>query len=169
MENAMKTRFTAIALLLVLLAVPLTAAAQETPVQIFRGLTTIESSVIGITPAMEAEGLYTRDIYDDIDRRMRGTRLLLRRSRTQPLATTGIIDPLLQVTTVCRPGSGGRQICHVTVELREGVSLVRDPAVRFIGAAWRNSWIGEVNRFNELRDRIESMVDQFVQDFNAVR
>ena len=57
----------------------------------------------------------------------------------------------------------------MTVELRESVSLVRDPAVRFIGAAWRNSWIGEVNRFSELRDRIESMVDQFAQDYNSVR
>jgi|GEM_PF-4393859 len=152
-----------------LLLVPLTAGAQETPVQIFRGLTTIETSVIGVTPAMEAEGLYARDIFDDIDRRLRGTRLLLRRGRAQPLAGTGVVDPLLQVTPICRPGSGGRQICHVTVELRESVSLVRDPAVRFIGAAWRNSWIGEVNRFSELRDRIESMVDQFAQDYNAVR
>jgi hypothetical protein len=152
-----------------LLLVPFAAGAQETPVQIFRGLTTIETSVIGVTPAMEAEGLYARDIFDDIDRRLRDTRLLLRRGRAQPLAGTGVIDPLLQVTPVCRPGSGGRQICHVTVELREGVSLVRDPAVRFIGAAWRNSWIGEVNRFSELRDRIESMVDQFAQDYNAVR
>lgn len=152
-----------------LLLVPFAAGAQETPVQIFRGLTTIETSVIGVTPAMEAEGLYARDIFDDIDRRLRDTRLLLRRGRAQPLAGTGVIDPLLQVTPVCRPGSGGRQICHVTVELRESVSLVRDPAVRFIGAAWRNSWIGEVNRFSELRDRIESMVDQFAQDYNAVR
>ena len=152
-----------------LLLAPLAASAQETPVQIFRGLTTIETSVIGVTPAMEAEGLYARDIFDDIDRRLRGTRLLLRRGRAQPLAGTGVIDPLLQVTPICRPGSGGRQICHVTVELRESVSLVRDPAVRFIGAAWRNSWIGEVNRFSELRDRIESMVDQFAQDYNAVR
>lgn len=152
-----------------LLLVPFKAVAQETPVQIFRGLTTIETSVIGVTPAMEAEGLYARDIYDDIDRRLRGTRLLLRRGRAQPLAGTGLVDPLLQVTPLCRPGSGGRQICHVTVELRESVSLVRDPAVRFIGAAWRNSWIGEVNRFSELRDRIESMVDQFAQDYNAVR
>ncbi len=94
---------------------------------------------------------------------------LLRRGRAQPLAGSGIVDPLLQVTPLCRPGSGGRQICHVTVELRESVSLVRDPAVRFIGAAWRNSWIGEVNRFSELRDRIESMVDQFAQDYNAIR
>ena len=156
-------------LALALAAAPLALPAQETPVQIFRGLTTIETSVIGVTPAMEAEGLYTRDIYDDIDRRLRGTRLLLRRGRAQPLAATGIVDPLLQVTPVCRPGSGGRQICHVTVELRESVSLVRDPAVRFIGAAWRNSWIGEVNRFSELRDRIESMVDQFAQDYSAVR
>jgi len=156
-------------LALALAAAPFALPAQETPVQIFRGLTTIETSVIGVTPAMEAEGLYTRDIYDDIDRRLRGTRLLLRRGRAQPLAATGIVDPLLQVTPVCRPGSGGRQICHVTVELRESVSLVRDPAVRFIGAAWRNSWIGEVNRFSELRDRIESMVDQFAQDYSAVR
>ena len=156
-------------LALTLATAPFALAAQETPVQIFRGLTTIETSVIGVTPAMEAEGLYTRDIYDDIDRRLRGTRLLLRRGRAQPLAATGIVDPLLQVTPVCRPGSGGRQICHVTVELRESVSLVRDPAVRFIGAAWRNSWIGEVNRFSELRDRIESMVDQVAQDYNSVR
>ena len=156
-------------LALALAAAPFALSAQETPVQIFRGLTTIEASVIGVTPAMEAEGLYSRDIYDDIDRRLRGTRLLLRRGRAQPLAATGIVDPLLQVTPVCRPGSGGRQICHVTVELRESVSLVRDPAVRFIGAAWRNSWIGEVNRFSELRDRIESMVDQFAQDYSAVR
>jgi hypothetical protein len=154
---------------MLLLLVPLAAGAQETPVQIFRGLTTIETSVIGVTPAMEAEGLYSRDIYDDIDRRLRGTRLLLRRGRAQPLAGTGVVDPLLQVTPICRPGSGGRQICHVTVELRESVSLIRDPAVRFIGAAWRNSWIGEVNRFSELRDRIESMVDQFAQDYNSVR
>ena len=154
---------------LALLLAPFAVMAQETPVQIFRGLTTIETSVIGVTPAMEAEGLYARDIYDDIDRRLRGPRLLLRRGRAQPLAGTGVVDPLLQVTPVCRPGSGGRQICHVTVELRESVSLVRDPAVRFIGAAWRNSWIGEVNRFSELRDRIESMVDQFAQDYNAVR
>ena len=152
-----------------LLLAPSIAGSQETPVQIFRGLTTIETSVIGVTPAMEAEGLYARDIFDDIDRRLRGTRLLLRRGRAQPLAGTGVVDPLLQVTPVCRPGSGGRQICHVTVELRESVSLVRDPAVRFIGAAWRNSWIGEVNRFSELRDRIESMVDQFAQDYNSVR
>ncbi len=151
------------------LLVPAWSWAQETPVQIFRGLTTVETSVIGVTPAMEAEGLYTRDIYDDIDRQLRGTRLLLRRGRAQPLAGTGIADPLLQVLPVCRPGSGGRQICHVTVELREGVSLVRDPSVRFNGTAWRNSWIGEVNRFSELRDRIESMVDQFVQDYRAVR
>jgi len=157
------------ALMAALLVMPTLVAAQETPVQIFRGLTTIETSVIGVTPSMEAEGLYARDIYDDIDRRLRGTRLLLRRGRAQPLAGTGIIDPLLQVTPICRPGSGGRQICHVTVELRETVSLVRDPALRFIGAAWRNGWIGEVNRFSELRDRIESMVDQFAQDYNAVR
>jgi hypothetical protein len=154
---------------LALLLAPFAVMAQETPVQIFRGLTTIETSVIGVTPAMEAEGLYARDIFDDIDRRLRGTRLLLRRGRAQPLAGTGVVDPLLQVTPVCRPGSGGRQICHVTVELRESVSLVRDPAVRFIGAAWRNSGIAEVNRFSELRDRIESMVDQFAQDYNSVR
>lgn len=157
------------ALLPLLLAASAVAVAQETPTQIFRGLTTIETSVIGVTPAMEAEGLYARDILDDIDRRLRGTRLLLRRGRAQPLAGTGLADPLLQVTPVCRPGSGGRQICHVTVELREGVSLVRDPAVRFIGAAWRNSWIGEVNRYSELRDRIASMVDQFANDYNSVR
>lgn len=157
------------AVLLLLAAVMPQAVAQETPIQVFRGLTTIETSVIGVTPSMEAEGLYARDIFDDIDRRLRGTRLLLRRGRAQPLAGTGVIDPLLQVTPICRPGSGGRQICHVTVELRESVSLVRDPAVRFIGAAWRNGWIGEVNRFSELRERIESMVDQFAQDYNAVR
>ena len=156
-------------LLLALSATAPMAVAQETPIQVFRGLTTIETSVIGVTPSMEAEGLYARDIFDDIDRRLRGTRLLLRRGRAQPLAGTGVIDPLLQVTPICRPGSGGRQICHVTVELRESVSLVRDPAVRFIGAAWRNGWIGEVNRFSELRERIESMVDQFAQDYNAVR
>ena len=121
---------------LALLLAPFAVMAQETPVQIFRGLTTIETSVIGVTPAMEAEGLYDRDIYDDVDRRLRGTRLLLRRGRAQPLAGTGVVDPLLQVTPICRPGSGGRQICHVTVELR---------------------------------DRIESMVDQFAQDYNSVR
>jgi len=89
------------ALMAALLVMPTLVAAQETPVQIFRGLTTIETSVIGVTPSMEAEGLYARDIYDDIDRRLRGTRLLLRRGRAQPLAGTGIIDPLLQVTPIC--------------------------------------------------------------------
>ena len=73
------------------------------------------------------------------------------------------------ITPICRPGSGGRQVCHLTTELREAMSLVRDPAVRFVGASWRSTWTGEVNRFNELRERIESMVDQFAQDYSAVR
>jgi len=153
--------------LLLGLVLPMAAVA-DTPVQVFRGLTTIEIQVIGITPAMEAEGLYERDILDDTDRRLRRTRLLLRRGRAQPLAGIGVIDPVLMVTPICRPSSSGKRLCNVVVEMRESVSLVRDPAVRFVGASWRNTWSGEINRFNELRRLIEGMVDQFAQDYNAI-
>jgi hypothetical protein len=160
---------TAHALLLALAVAAPAAVAQQAPGQLFRGLTTLETSVIGVTPAMEAEGLRARDIHDDIDRRLRGTRLLLRRGLGQAPAGTLLADPLLQVTPDCRPGSSGRQVCHVTVELREAVSLVRDPAMRLVGTVWRSSWLGEVNRFSELRKRIESMVDQFANDYNTLR
>ncbi|MDX1594110.1 MAG: hypothetical protein R3298_07670 [Gammaproteobacteria bacterium] len=155
-------------LVLALLSGAYPAAAQETPVEALRGLNVIEFSVIGVTPEMEAEGLYSRDILDEIDRRLRGTRLLLRRGRARSLAGTGALDPLLQVTPSCRQIGGGRRLCQVSVELREGVSLVRDPSVRFLGTSWRNVWFGEVNRYSELRERIESMVDQFAQDYGAV-
>jgi hypothetical protein len=154
-------------LCVVCVLLPAALPAADAPLQLLRGLNSLELAVYGITPEMAAEGLREADIVNDTERRLRGSRVSVRAARTQPLAGAGFANPVLAITPVCRRGGGGRHFCHVDVELREQLAPVRDPGQRFIGATWRAGWTGEINRYDDLRSQIGSMVDQFAQDLAA--
>lgn len=140
--------------------------------QSLRGLPGAAVIVELLEAEIETAGITAIQIKTDVELRLRkgGIRVL---TNDEVKTTLGL--PLLVVTVGLSKVSelerhvGTFYTQYLLVELKQFVSLKRDPSITVIGTTWSKSLFGVVGRskLRGIRDNVADYTDQFINDFLA--
>jgi hypothetical protein len=144
-----------------------TFAAQDRDT--LRGLQGVRVLVKALEPEAERSGLTRQALQTDAELQLRqyGIDVL---TEEACLKTPG--TPWLYINVHVAGVSDLSLVSAVNIEVRfeQQVCLVRDPAVRCVGATWHQSYTGRGPRrmLPEVRDRVKDLMALFINDYLAV-
>ena len=139
-----------------------------------RGLTSLYVSIEGITPAVQASGLSQERVRTDAEKSLREAGIqVLSEQEWQKTPDRPILS--IQLRTYRYPGIKEEDgaLCAYSVDVRffQGVSLLRQPAVKVGSPTWSSeSTLGITPEKNLglIRDYISQFVGQFINDYTSV-
>jgi hypothetical protein len=131
------------------------------------GLMGVHVVVEDMDPATEKDGLERSTLQTDVELKLRqaGIRVL---TREEVFAVPGTAALYLNVNTL-RHRTGLYAYC-IELELKQGVTLIRNLAITTLGATWQApGFLGTVgaDRLHTVRDDVRDQVDQFLNAYLA--
>ncbi len=133
-----------------------------------RGLNGVHVLVADLDTEDEIDGLDTAQIRKDIDDMLRtaGIGVL---TREEAMRTPGI--PCLYVNVDTMKGPDGFYAYSTTVELLQGVYLIRNPDIRTYAETWSTGVKGiaaEANLKKTIQDDLRDILDVFINNYFSV-
>ena len=130
-----------------------------------QGLKGVDVLVEFLEPDIEKDGLNRSSIKTDVELKLRmaGIKVL---TREEKFKEPGM--PYLYVNVNAVKRENEFYVYYIIVELKQGVSLMRDPKIFNLATTWEaNGIIGivYVNDVNSLRDTVKDRVDKFINDY----
>jgi len=113
-----------------------------------------------LKPEVEQNGLTTSAIQIDVELKLRQAGI--------PVLAGGASNPFLHISVNVFPSTSAIWPDTILVELRQSVSLTRDPSITVpLAATWDVGVFGEVPKLNvrDLRNSVKDIVDQFINDY----
>jgi hypothetical protein len=157
----MRTTLCALCAFLVLTGI--TRAASESDKKTLKGITGISVLVEEINN--KALSGLTRDaLQTDIELRLRKAGVEVH----DPNDKSSYDLPLLYVNVHCLSISGGMFAFNIEVQVQQAVHLRRDPSIVSSGATtWKVAGLGTASSGRSIRDHVEDLVDNFLNDYLA--
>ncbi|MCX5895699.1 MAG: hypothetical protein NTZ51_07715 [Proteobacteria bacterium] len=130
------------------------------------GLKGVGVVVEDIAPEVERDGLSARQIQADVEQQLRtsGIKVLTEKEFEK---SPGM--PYLYVNIFTFKDDTGMYAYHITVALKQMVSLVRKPSATLSATTWKASVGGTVgeNKLADIRSFVKESVDRFIKDYSA--
>ena len=133
-----------------------------------RGLNGVHVLVADLDTEDEIYGLDTAQIRKDIDDMLRAAGINVL-TREEAMRTPGI--PCLYVNVDTMKGSDGFYAYSTTVELLQGVYLIRNPDIRTYAETWSTGVKGiaaEPNLKQTIQDDLRDILDVFINNYFSV-
>jgi len=137
------------------------------PREILAGLQGVAVVVEVFRPEVEKYGFSQQQYQTDVELRLRqyGVKVLSLFELTKAVGSPRLyinVNPYIDEKV-------GFAAVSVLLELTEYVSLERNPTIMTSAVTWREGMLltRELNRLNEVRDSVEDLVDQFINDYLA--
>ncbi len=129
------------------------------------GLKGVGVVVEDITPEVERDGLSARQIQADVERQLllSGIKLLTEKEFEK---SPGM--PYLYVNIFTFKDDAGMYAYHITVELKQMVSLARKPSASLSAATWKARSVGGTvgeKKLADIRSFVKESVDRFIKAY----
>lgn len=160
--------------ILVLMCVAAAAAAaradeQAWSIDSLRGLRALDVIVEPLPVDAEKDGLRRPTLQADIELRLRRAGITIVNDRTVPWPEAAVMR--LRMDGLKRElDQGSFTEYKLTLEVLQGVALIRDPAVRSVDAQWQRTTEGvqlSTMLVQSVRDGLRELIEHFVDDYLA--
>ena len=128
------------------------------------GLTGVNVLVEGMNPDVERDGLARSTLQTDVELRLRQASIRVL-TETEMLLAPG--KPFLYLRVSSFKGREGVYAVAISLELKQSVRLVRDPALTLMAATWQSIGAIGLGGPSKARDTVRDEVDKFINAYLA--
>lgn len=141
-----------------------TIRAGDTQIPLLRGIKEVFVEVEDLDFKLEREGLTIDHLRTDAVNKLKMAGIKVQ-SEKESMTTPG--SPHLHIMVKVLGAAEGTYAAHIRIELREPVSLVRQPGMEVFASTWTTGIFGVTHSLSDVRQQEQELIDKFINEYLA--